>query len=165
MKSSSYKLPDWVTLGFKVAAHRWYVNEECPCWLAQFDPLGQPCEINARGLHEAFHFFGRQEIRDALWGAPEAWLGEMYFGSDPREEVIQLAEWDPRNGGVGCELHHRRFDSQLTPTLTVPAQALPLHVLRFAVDRGLESRGERRFPGGFEDVLSDRLPGIVLASP
>lgn len=150
-------MPDWLPGGFKVAAHRWYEDPDCPCWLAQFDHEHRACE----GKIEAFHFFGRQEVRNALVGMPEAWLDQMYTGCDPREEVKQLAEWDPRNGGPGCEVHHRRFDAHLTPTLKVPVQALPTHVLGFALDWGLEAAGERRFEGTFEAVLAARFPGIV----
>jgi hypothetical protein len=134
--------PDWLPGGFKVAAHRWYEDPDCPCWLAQFDHEHRACE----GEVEAFHFFGRQEVRNAL-RLPA--------------ELVALAEWDPRNGGPACVVHHRRFDAHLTPTLKVPAPALPAHVLGFALDWGLEVVGERRFEGNFERVLAALDTGIV----
>lgn len=165
------KLPDWLPGGFKVAAHRWYVDDDRPCWLAQFDPDEKPCERNYRGEPvEAFHFFGRGEIRDHLklellgakLGAPEDDdLLISAFTSRGALDLVALAEWDPRNGGPGCKHHHERFDAKLTPTLKVPALALPLHVLRFASDWDLRAAGERKFTGGFESDLDARLPGIV----
>lgn len=66
---------------------------------------------------------------------------------DVRIDLILLAAWDPRNGGIGCVGHHRRFDSHATPTLTVPRSALPDHVEEFAADWGLERQLEDKFPG------------------
>jgi len=99
------------------------------CFLAPYDPLEQPCY----GRWEAFHFFGRQEVRNspALYGL--------------ERDFVELIEWDGRNAGLACEGHHRRFDSHATPGLVVPAAALPGDVVEFIYDWGLESEAERRF--------------------
>lgn len=101
------------------------------CWLAEHDD--QPCS----GPFERFHFIGRQRIRNALWPLlPEA----------DRDRLIELAEWDDRNGGIASENHHRRFDGHMTPSLRISADVLPAHVLEFASDWGLELEIERKMP-------------------
>lgn len=115
------------------------------CFLAQHDPRRRPCE----GRIERFHFVGRQRARHALAlllpNRQElfAQIGELVaLGLD----VIPLAEWDPRAGGLGCEGHHRRFDSHATPALIVPHHALPDHVIEWSIDYGLEAELERKCP-------------------
>jgi hypothetical protein len=108
--------------------------------LARHDPEGRPC----KGRAEIFHFIGRQRVRDALYYQhPE---GDHLRPLLRPSEWLELAEWDPRNGGIACEGHHRRFDNHLTPSLVVPADALPVHVIEFAEDWGLEAELERKFP-------------------
>lgn len=99
------------------------------CFLAPFDPQNQSC----CGRWEAFHFFGRQEVRNspALYGL--------------EREFVELIEWDCRNVGLGCEGHHRRFDLHSTPALVLPRIALPEDTLEYIDDYGLENLAERRF--------------------
>lgn len=112
------------------------------CWLKQFDHLERPCS----GELEAVHLIGRQRIRNALgavmptfaWSEPDATMTRA---------LIELAEWDPRNGVPGCTGHHRRFDSHATPELTVPGLAPPGAFRDFVCEWGLESDAERRFEG------------------
>lgn len=52
--------------------------------------------------------------------------------------LILLAAWDSRNGGIGCEGHHRRYDSHLTPALDLRYEHLPSPVIQFAFDWGIE---------------------------
>lgn len=103
------------------------------CWLAIHDPLKRPCA----GHWEAFHFVGRQEIRNH----------PPFFGLDP--EIIMLIEWDPRLGGPGCVEHHRRYDKHADAgpgsALVVPEWALPADVEECVEERGLQSIAERRF--------------------
>jgi len=100
------------------------------CFLAPFDPEERECF----GRWEAFHFFGRQEVRNspALYGL--------------ERDFVELIEWDGRNAGLGCEGHHRRLDRHATPTLVLPSTVLPADVVEFATDYGLESLVDRRFP-------------------
>jgi hypothetical protein len=91
---------------------------------------GRPCE----GKLQACHFLKRQRVRHAL----EA------LGFD--RELIQLAEWDPRNGVPGCEMHHQRFDSQRMPPLAVPRHLVPVPVVDFTAAWGLETQLEDRCP-------------------
>jgi len=144
------------------------------CWLAQHDPRRRPCS----GHFERFHFLRRQSVEDAVaallpdrWellrqledqmGEPDFWSGNYaatvakahgeLVGSGalrPLADLILLAAWDPRNGGVGCEGHHRRFDHHLTPALPVRYEALPPHVVQFAFDWGI-------------DHLLDRFPSEI----
>lgn len=75
-------------------------------------------------------------------GSPK-WQGELTRAE--LWELVLLAAWDPRNAEYGCEGHHRRFDSHLTPALTVPYSALPASVVEFAFGQGID--GElNRFP-------------------
>ena len=109
------------------------------CWLAQHDPLKRPCE----GRLERFHWINRQRVENALGVLLRI---QVYIGSEEdREYLILLAAWDARNGGIGCEAHHRRFDSHATPSLVVPRSSLPAHVEEFTADWGLELELERRF--------------------
>lgn len=116
------------------------------CWLAQHDPARRPCA----GRLERFHFIPRQRVENALGALlPSAGpIIDIPFGTwdwDPTD-VILLAAWDPRNGGIACEQHHRRYDSHLTPALVVPHDALPDHVHEFAEDWGLEDELARKCP-------------------
>lgn len=134
---------------------RYYNHRQSPrCWLAQHDPLGIECG----GRLERFHFIGRQRVEGALGDllplhiqergydshpsteGPVAWLSDL-----PRDEVILLAAWDPRNGGVGCEHHHRRYDGHMTPKLDIPGVVVPKHVLDFLLDYGLEREAVKKF--------------------
>lgn len=67
-----------------------------------------------------------------------------------RDELIELAEWDPRNAGPGCVDHHRRFDGLANAgpgsAITVYRETLPAHVEEFIADWGLDSEAERKFP-------------------
>ena len=111
-----------------------------PCWLAQFDERRRPCT----GRIEAFHFLGRQRVRNALGALlPEPWPREV---GGETAQLLTLAEWDPRNAGPGCVGHHRRLDSHATPGLVVPGAALPARVHAYAEDWGLESALERKYP-------------------
>jgi hypothetical protein len=125
------------------------------CWLQDHDPRRRPCS----GRLERFHFIPRQRVEAIVWeqlreavircgrceGAgllagglvkgdlcPEC-FGRGHFAA-PTAELVQLAAWDARNGELGCEGHHRRFDRHLTPPLIVVSTALPDHVVDFAHD-------------------------------
>lgn len=111
-----------------------FVDERPACWLATFDPYKRPCD-NSRKW-QAFHFFGKQEIRNH----------PPLFGLTP-EQFVEL-EWDPRNAGPGCVTHHYSFDNSdgRPRALVVPRAALPADVEEFALERGLQLLAERRFP-------------------
>lgn len=67
----------------------------------------------------------------------------------PLADLVLLAAWDPRNGGLGCEHHHRRFDHQAgsptAPSIIVPAFALPEHVDLYIAGYGLDQLAEETF--------------------
>lgn len=133
---------DWQMAGSDYIMRRLRPGETVACWLAQYDPEERPCDHKL----ERFHFLGRQDVKRGLgnqldWGfaGTEEWNNFT--------DLIQIAEWDSRNGGIGCEGHHRRFDSHMTPRIEVPALSLPSHVLDFVSDYGLEAEAERKFPG------------------
>ena len=111
-----------------------FLNDEPACWLASFDPYKRPCSNDRKW--QAFHFFGKQEIRTH---------GPL---RDLTPEDFVYLEWDPRNGGPGCVVHHVAFDHQAgrAKALVVPRLALPGDVEEFVDERGLESLAERRFP-------------------
>lgn len=125
----------------------WHRRDGRPsCWLWMFDDLERPC---SPGRLEGVHLISRQRIRNSLApllvpsdpgtaASPAALLGWV-------DDIVEVAEWDPRNAALGCEEHHRRFDSQMTPRITVPIPALPLQMLAFILDWGLESEAERKF--------------------
>lgn len=125
------------------------------CWLAQFDSRQLPCGGQPGKVIERFHFIPRQRVENALGALLPTVAEILYFGEWSqdrqdraerlRRDLILLAAWDSRNGGLGCEGHHRRLDSQATPALSVPRLALPTHVEEFAADWGLESPLEDRF--------------------
>lgn len=110
-----------------------FINQRRACWLARFDPLSRPCE----GRFEAAHFIGRQSIRNC----------PTLLGID--EEIVELAQWDARNGLPACEHHHRRFDNHADAGpgsgLLVPKDDLDFELLEFIEDWGLQSEAERRF--------------------
>jgi hypothetical protein len=112
--------------------HPMFIDQRPVCWLAPFDPQRKPCGGGTKW--EAFHYIGRQAVRNC----------PTLVGLDP--ELVELAEWDPRNAGLGCVEHHRRFDSHATPELSVPYETLPTEVVEFIADWGLESECERKFP-------------------
>lgn len=98
---------------------------------------------------EAFHFISKVAIRRVVGDfltVEYDWPHGAQRGQDAYHELIELAEWDPRNAGPGCVDHHRRFDSLATPALTVPREALPCHVEEFIADWGLDCEAERKFP-------------------
>jgi hypothetical protein len=142
-----------------------------PCFLSYFDPDRRGCE----GEFERFHFIGRQRVEHAL-GVLMPAAGERCpwcsgRGCDPGNvladcptcggscvtapvdfdstPLILVAAWDPRNGGIGCEQHHRRFDDHQVSLprnrIVIPLSALPGRVVAFAGDYGLESELERKF--------------------
>jgi hypothetical protein len=131
----------------------WYRNPrgKRACWLWQFDDRHHACA----GRLEAIHLIGRQRVRNRL------------FGVDP--EIVEQAEWDPRNAALGCTLHHRRFDSHATPPLRVPIYALRRQALDFIADYGLESDAEAKFTGNLDLALampkaSDRCPTVPVVA-
>lgn len=63
-----------------------------------------------------------------------------------RDELILFAAWDPRNGIIACQGHHKRLDNHATPPLIVPQSALPAHAFEFVADFGLETALNDRFP-------------------
>lgn len=156
--SPTPSVPRWLTEGFALgldqreAAEAVRSADPYGCWLAQFDPLGRPCTTTL----ERCHIIKRQRVEKALAALlPDEILfdpepGQEMFGSGvwfpDWRDVIQLAAWDPRNARLGCTGHHPRFDSNATPRLYVPYDALPEHVLEFAANWGLEIELERQCP-------------------
>lgn len=110
-----------------------FIGGQPACWLAPFDPYERPCSNDRKW--QAFHFFGKQEIRTH---------GPL-FGLTG-EEFVEL-EWDPRNAGPGCVTHHVAFDhgDGRPRALVVPRRALPDDVEDFALERGLLALADRRF--------------------
>lgn len=129
----------------------WYRNArgKRACWLWQYDDRHAFCE----GRLEAIHLIGRQRVRNRL------------FGVDP--EIVEQAEWDPRNAALGCTLHHRRFDSHATPPLRVPVHALRRQAFEFITDHGLETDAEAKFTGqlGLAVAMDSLCPGRVYPTP
>lgn len=130
------KPPPELSEGFWLAArHRErpvpFIAGAPACWLAPFDPLKRLC----KGKWEAFHFIGKQEIRNL----------PAFAGILTPEDLMPM-EWDPRNAGIGCVEHHRPFDSFTGgPRLVVPRAALQEDTEEFIFDYMLESIAERRF--------------------
>lgn len=122
---------------FKLPRVPAFIDCKPACWLAPFDPLHVPCANDRRW--EAFHFLGRQEIRNY----------PPFAGLDL--ETLATIEWDPRLGGPGCVEHHRRYDSQAdagpNSDLVIPASVLPNRLRAFLVERGLHDLAKRRFQG------------------
>jgi hypothetical protein len=147
--------PPQLTSLFHAEAMEWatfLMSSGRPCWLAQFDEEHRDCE----GKIEAFHFINRQRVRHVVGGylpkdfASAFWneeLGEFEFWEQREiDELVVQAEWDPRNAGPGCEMHHRRLDGQRMPQLIVPREALADQVIDFASDWALETALEERYP-------------------
>lgn len=149
------KAERWLTEAFAQGVAE---RDPATCWLAQHDHLRRPCE----GRAEIFHFIPRQRVENAMsaqlrWSAIYEVLSsrvtECVFRELSKEEcdeLILLAAWDPRNGGIGCEHHHRRFDghrhSPENPKIIVPEEATPGHLREFVADYGLWTPFEERFP-------------------
>jgi len=138
-----------------------YSGAWAACWLAQFDQTMAPCGGRNLGVNsnlERMHLIPRQRVEEAIWAMlpyqpVNVFDPESIF--DPRLDkwaIIHAAAWDDRNGAIGCEHHHRRFDRHSTPSLVVPRAAVPLHLSEFVFDYfGL---------GAWEDLawLADRFP-------
>lgn len=151
------KAPRWLTQAFQQGVDA-FAAEETPigrvvgnyegtnrfCWLAAHDPAKRPC---TPGRLERFHFIRRQDVEGAMWAQlREARIWRCQPGVlDPclmfpweRDELILIVAWDPRNGGLACEQHHRRYDqhqvSLPSERLIVPRSALPSRVVEFAGD-------------------------------
>lgn len=143
------KAPRWLTTGFAEGVVGLALPRPAPaykgalgrCWLAQHDKRHQPCE----GPLERAHLIPRQRVEKAL-GALFDWGAQGTENWNLIVDLIQLAAWDPRNGCIACQLHHRRFDSHATPELVVPLSSTPGHLAQFVVDWGLEGPFEDRFP-------------------
>lgn len=76
------------------------------------------------------------------------------------DDLLLLAAWDPRNGEVGCEGHHRRYDNHAgTADLIVPVLALPIRTVDFIFDYGLMTQAEDQWPGFNEALVDDRDAG------
>lgn len=154
------KAPKWLTESFRDGVDErelvvWEMDEPPRCWLAAFDPAGKPCE----GKLERFHFVRRQTVEGVLGNLLPTLRpinfeeAEIVFAPQLEPavgmDIVHVAAWDPRNGGIACEAHHRRADSHLVPLpseqLVVPYEALPEHVLEFASDYGLEEQLEAKY--------------------
>lgn len=142
-----------------------YAGANPACSLAHHDPARRPCS----GPLERFHFIPRQRVENALWamlrgGSIEVSPGASLAGILSAAEIwdlILLAAWDPRNGGIGCEGHHRRKDNHATPPLPIDGIDVPGHVLDFTVDYGLEAEFVKHF-GGAEVAGPIAAPFLVL---
>jgi hypothetical protein len=162
------KAPRWLTESFRagvdarqapggVRLRPAYPGAYPSCWLAHHDPRRRPCT----GPMERFHFVNRQRVEGAMW---EQLREAMFWEPDAigphgeyagmgrcldraeRDELILIAAWDDRLGGLGCEGHHRRLDSHLTPALEIVSSALPAHLIDWSEDYGLEQLIAERFP-------------------
>lgn len=148
------KAPRWLTESFRDGIDErgriWestYFGANPGCELAQHDPLHCPC----CGRLERIHFVNRQRIENAMGAllptnAEDAMAWDRSFYEDDftfkwvPSDLVLLAAWDPRVGGISCQQHHRRYDNHATPPLIVPYGALPSHVIDWAEDWGLESQ-------------------------
>lgn len=169
------KPPAWLTTAFAAGVSELAPARPAPvykgalgrCWLAQHDERRRPCSAPL----ERAHLIPRQRVENALGAllpradaagmiacgtcnafshlvdaCPDCEGGLIHFPGNHRTDLIQLAAWDPRNGVIACEGHHRRFDNHATPPLFVPSLRLPAHALDFVLDWGLESQMRDRFP-------------------
>lgn len=145
------KAPSWLTAAFAEGVVELAPPRPAPaykgalgrCWLAQFDERRRPCELPL----ERAHLISRQRVENAfaaLLPSPIIDIGGQEKVA--REQLILLAAWDPSNGVIACEAHHRRLDGHMMPALNIPFEKLPGHVIEFAERWGLESELERRFP-------------------
>lgn len=146
------------------------------CWLAAHDPARRPC---TPGHLERFHFIRRQDVEGAMWAqlleATVEQTCELCRGSgcnpnnvlaaclgcdgartwprpilyEEKRDLILIAAWDPRNGGLACEQHHRRYDNHQVSLprerVIVRYEALPSRVIQFGFDYS-EGRLLDRFP-------------------
>lgn len=165
------KPADWQTSQFHGAALNWFTvggvrqpgrmeiggerRRACYLWRFDADQEGED-ERDCSGRLEAFHFIGRQRIRNALYP-----LLRGVFPPDVVAELILLAEWDPRNGGPGCTHHHRPYDGHVTSGLKIPAAAVPLHTLYFASHWGLEDELQRHCRDDLQAVIDARCTGYI----
>lgn len=121
------------------------------CWFAENVPGIDPCGGDFGPDHlEAAHWIKRQQVERWVklqYGPYVALPVNLLQWQDDREELVDLAAWDPRNAVPACEKHHRRFDSHRMPTLVVPRLLVPDHVVEFAECWGLETALEDRNPG------------------
>jgi hypothetical protein len=117
------------------------------CWLKQFDPLDRPCS----GDLEVIHLIGRQRISKVLRHqlVTDLWAEGAIDPLDV-DDLVELAEWDIRNGAPGCEGHHRRVAGHLTPTFQIPVRRLFVPAVEFIVEHGFEVEAERKFEGDLE---------------
>lgn len=153
------KAPRWLTESFRDGVDErdaWplpgagvpaYGIGEALCQLRQHDLLQRPCS----GRLERIHYVNRQRIENAmgvlLLGAViDDGIYRYPFDRWMTSDLILLAAWDPRVGGIACQGMHRRFDNHATPPLIVPYDALPSHVIDWAESWGLESQLEARCP-------------------
>ena len=123
------------------------------CWLGRYDPLRLPCE----GRIELCHAVNEQRVRNALYA--------LLPTTPDRDDWLLMAAWDPRLAIPGCEGHHRRFDSHLTPPLVIPRHLAPASAVEWAADWGLESQLEARFPieaGGDDRQRTGRLHDVGI---
>lgn len=165
--------PSYLTEAFREDALGWYLHgDEAPdqpmrlfdggpaCWLWQFDPLERPCE----GRLEAIHLIDKQAIRRVLRHllVTDLWADGAIDPLDV-DDLVELAEWDGRNGASGCTGHHRRADSLATPRLEVPAQCLRDDAIEFVTDWGLRAEAARRFSGADEVLPADERLRAVHA--
>lgn len=154
----------WLTETFAAGVYERVMGENprraIPCWLAQHDPAHRLCS----GPGEVFHFIPRQRVEAAMWDqlpdpnelSLSGALGSAVWSYGEyrawRDELILLAAWDPRNGGIGCEQHHRRTDKHRvtlpSEQIIIPRAALPIHVEEFIADYGFNMAPwlEERFP-------------------
>lgn len=146
-----------------------YVGAHPYCWLADHDPARRPCSLPLERFHfiprQRVENAMWEALREAVIEEPcprcggrgllgggiiagdlcPACHGAAHFRAPfltgEAWDLILLAAWDPRNGGVACEGHHRRYDGHAVSLprdrIIVPAAALPAHVNEFVDDYGL----------------------------
>ena len=165
--------PQHLTQAFHQEAMSWYLHGEPgvpdaalrhfdggpACWLYQFDPFERPCS----GELQAIHFLSRQRIRNVLRPLllTDLWADGAIDPIDV-DDLVELAEWDPRNAGPGCTGHHVRFDSQATPALRLPLEGLPHRTITFLADWALDQEAERKFDAPLAGVRAGNRSGLHL---
>lgn len=153
------KAPEWLREAFRdgvdeyTRAEHTGIGKPYPlanpwCWLARFDPARRPCA----GVLERFHYVRRQDVENAMWSQLANAIYEDAEGLIQNAwdwDLILVAAWDARNGGMGCEEHHRRYDGHQVSLprerVIVPFSALPARVIHFGFDYS-EGRLLDRFP-------------------
>jgi hypothetical protein len=145
--------PEYLTEGFFRAACERHGRVD---WLKPFDE--KQCPVHGR--LEATHLISRQRVRNILLPQLVPLYASSEWTKDDVFDLVELAEWDPRNaGGLAYTDRHRRFDNQATPALRVPATALPFDFYEFVDGWGFELEACRRFEGYDTAVLgAGRLP-------